>query len=595
MADIKYDKILDELRENDVTSATAVTSITGTTNQVLANGTSGSAQTGAVTVALAQGAANQVLAMTKTGTDNEYKTIQGTTNQITVNSGTAGFITISTPQNIHTAATPTFADLTLSNRTSGRVAYYTTGGQLTDSSSWTFNGTKQIGVEAEFSQTQTAGSFTFTNARALTAGTTLSPSGANSDVRIWSLFGGSAYASNNNSTNADAVNGMEFNAGISAGFSGNIGGMNGVYLYCYNNGTGTATTANAVKISGFDTPNGGHITNANFIYILPWAPGFSANSQTRFGVYIAQTMPDPGAFTGTKVAAFYVDSSSASPRDGFNVNNDVIFYRSAANTFKIASDLAGTGAAHLIATGALTAGTNVTAPTSVITPLVNPSAAGTALTLQTLAISGLGTSGNINLTVGTGAKGANGGSIVLTPGAGTAVGSIQLKDSASATKIEVNATGIGAFATAPVAQQTSVAAATALVNYGLLTSPLGLAVVATGRSTGQTGAVASIATYTVPAADHSYLISGNVNVTTYTAGTITLQCDYTDEGNTARTFTFTVSTLTGTLGTTVGAAGPAEGIPVHIRCKASTAITIRTTVSLANFTYNVEGAVTLIN
>lgn len=51
--------------------------------------------------------------------------ISGTTNQINYNSSTG---VISTPQNIHTAATPTFASMTLSGLASGKVLYGGVGG-----------------------------------------------------------------------------------------------------------------------------------------------------------------------------------------------------------------------------------------------------------------------------------------------------------------------------------------------------------------------------------------------------------------------------------------------------------------------------------
>lgn len=54
--------------------------------------------------------------------------ITGTTNQVTVTSG-AGTITLSTPQNTHTGATPTFAGLTISGQTANTVyAGPTSGG-----------------------------------------------------------------------------------------------------------------------------------------------------------------------------------------------------------------------------------------------------------------------------------------------------------------------------------------------------------------------------------------------------------------------------------------------------------------------------------
>lgn len=74
--------------------------------------------------------------------------VAGTTNQVTVTDDADGTITLSLPQNIHTGATPTFATLTLSSRTSGRVAYFTTSGAFTDSSTFTYNGS-QLGLSVQ--------------------------------------------------------------------------------------------------------------------------------------------------------------------------------------------------------------------------------------------------------------------------------------------------------------------------------------------------------------------------------------------------------------------------------------------------------------
>lgn len=118
--------------------------------------------------------------------------------------------------------------------------------------------------------------------------------------------------------------------------------------------------------------------------------------------------------------------------------------------------------------------------------------------------------------------------------------------------------------------------------------------VANGRSVAATAAIASVLTYTVPAADSSFEVSANVLVTTSTTHSFTVTCAYTDEGNTARTVTLNFSQLAGTLATTIAnAAGavPYEGIPLHIRAKASTAITIATTGTFTTVTYNVEGII----
>jgi hypothetical protein len=62
--------------------------------------------------ALAKGTANQVLGMNNGATAPEYKTVSGTTNRVTVTHG-ANSITLSAPQDLHTAATPSFGGLTL--------------------------------------------------------------------------------------------------------------------------------------------------------------------------------------------------------------------------------------------------------------------------------------------------------------------------------------------------------------------------------------------------------------------------------------------------------------------------------------------------
>lgn len=116
----------------------------------------------------------------------------------------------------------------------------------------------------------------------------------------------------------------------------------------------------------------------------------------------------------------------------------------------------------------------------------------------------------------------------------------------------------------------------------------------TGRSTAQTAAVASVATYTLGATDASYEVSANVLVTTSSAEAFTVTCAYTDEGNTARTQTLPFVLLAGTTAAAINfsnGAVPYEGIPIHIRCKASTAITIATTGTFTGSTYNCEGVI----
>lgn len=110
------------------------------------------------------------------------------------------------------------------------------------------------------------------------------------------------------------------------------------------------------------------------------------------------------------------------------------------------------------------------------------------------------------------------------------------------------------------------------------------------RATAQTAAK-SLAAYTVGAADGSFLVSANVLVTASTLHNFTVTCTYTDEGNTSRTLTLQFSTIAGAFVTAItNAQGtvPYEGVPLHVRCKASTTITIASTGTFTTCTYNIE-------
>lgn len=124
-----------------------------------------------------------------------------------------------------------------------------------------------------------------------------------------------------------------------------------------------------------------------------------------------------------------------------------------------------------------------------------------------------------------------------------------------------------------------------------------IATTITSRSTAQTAAVANVLTQAVGSADGSFEVSANVLVTTATIHSFTTTVTYTDEGNTSRTVTLNFSTIAGAITPTIANAGgavPYEGVPLHIRAKASTNIVIATTGTFTTVTYNVEGAITKI-
>lgn len=119
----------------------------------------------------------------------------------------------------------------------------------------------------------------------------------------------------------------------------------------------------------------------------------------------------------------------------------------------------------------------------------------------------------------------------------------------------------------------------------------------TARSVAQTAAVTSVVAWTVGANDGSFLVSSNVLVTASVTHSFSITVSYTDEGNTARVLTLNFSQLTGTFLTAitnVQGVGAYEGIPLHIRCKAATTITIGSTGTFTSVTYNAEGAITQI-
>jgi hypothetical protein len=108
-----------------------------------------------------------------------------------------------------------------------------------------------------------------------------------------------------------------------------------------------------------------------------------------------------------------------------------------------------------------------------------------------------------------------------------------------------------------------------------------------------TAAKAVVISATVPSVDTTYIVSTNVLVTTATSHNFTVNCDFTDEGGTARTMNF-MFTLTNYIVTTiVNTDGTYQrmGLPQHIRCKKGTTITIYTTGTFTTVVYNIEGMI----
>lgn len=112
---------------------------------------------------------------------------------------------------------------------------------------------------------------------------------------------------------------------------------------------------------------------------------------------------------------------------------------------------------------------------------------------------------------------------------------------------------------------------------------------------------AAVATYTVGAADGTFKVSGNINVTASSAFSFSLDVVYTDETNTSRTLILPIAQLAGTfvasgLATNITGTGPYESATMHIRCKTGTTITIRPSAggTYTGVTYNVDAAIVQI-
>jgi hypothetical protein len=81
---------------------------------------------------------NGQLIIGSTGANPVSASLTGTSNQVVVTNG-AGSVTLSTPQDIHTAATPTFVDLTLSGLTQNSILFAGVGGLISeDNAGFTF-------------------------------------------------------------------------------------------------------------------------------------------------------------------------------------------------------------------------------------------------------------------------------------------------------------------------------------------------------------------------------------------------------------------------------------------------------------------------
>lgn len=109
----------------------------------------------------------------------------------------------------------------------------------------------------------------------------------------------------------------------------------------------------------------------------------------------------------------------------------------------------------------------------------------------------------------------------------------------------------------------------------------------------------TIGSYTVGAADGTFEVSANINVTVATAHNFSVTCTYTDETNVSRVLTFGFTQLSGatfiTAITQITGTGPYEAPVLTIVAKAGTTITTATTGTFTTVTYNGVGPIKQIS
>lgn len=135
---------------------------------------------------------------------------------------------------------------------------------------------------------------------------------------------------------------------------------------------------------------------------------------------------------------------------------------------------------------------------------------------------------------------------------------------------------------------------------GSLPFPNGGEDISSGRATAQTALNSNILTVPVGGSDQTYMVSINVLITTSGSESFSCSVTYTDEGNTSRVMPVNFSAIDGSLiravrGIGFGAA-PYAGVPLLIRCKASTNIVFKSDPgTYTGCTYNIDAVCKRMN
>lgn len=238
------------------------------------------------------GTADYLLGVNANANALEYKRLVGTVNQINIVSG-VGLLTLSLPQNIAVASSPTFVGLTLTGLTSGRVPYVTTGGLFTDSANFAYDGTSLNLISNSTNYLKMTG----TNSVSLTSTyfytVNIIPTyngsitGSNSPTWYGMYFSPTINSIVNTSgpINIRGVVSVPIVGGIflSLGASSDIFGMYGLPI-C--NGSGIFPTVNGIVASYRSSGGYAIITNGRSLYIPDASKTSNGSITNNYGIYI---------------------------------------------------------------------------------------------------------------------------------------------------------------------------------------------------------------------------------------------------------------------------------------------------------------------
>lgn len=455
---------------------------------------------------------------------------------------------------------------------SGVVKVYTTGGTATPVLAATFTASQGLTLVGALS---VGGSGAASVAGISVTGTVFTSGSATTNFPLMLFQTGTPSA-----VTTWSANGTHFGVNADLGFVGNfidlhINGNTSVFsvgsggvITCSGTifGAGTISTSKAPSASqSAIQANGAILTGGSGTTNIPHIrsdQGAAVTTWSTAGTYLGCN--SGSGFTGNFLD-FHVNGASSI----FNVNS--------AGAIACGS----IGASSIAATSRISSSSAGSASTPVITTTAAPLATGTGTTNFPQWFANWGGTAVTNWSNGT-----NNGTVFGINAAASWTGNFfDFHVSSNTSVFQVTATGAMAMG-GKVTNYNGIAT----VGWG---SP---AIYGQGRLTAQVASAASVATYTVGAADGSFEIAANVNITAATTASFTVTCTYTDENNTSRVVTFSfvqngvavpIQTITNVTGV-----GAYAGMKMAIRCKASTAITIATTGTFTSVTYNVEGTIT---